>query len=274
MNPAKLELQRILTGGETFKSVWLNTFLALRCKNKKTWMKQLRKEKQREEEGVLQRSTGEDIGEECGTRGEFIELQRSQEQGKRGKSTEKREERVSFGGGWMWWLCGACVSRVPGAPSLVDHGWREDKSCSCTRGGGRGGGGWGKTGSESNPCLPLLPPTQAQTPSNPSYQKSRWVQPVTRKPVDITDHWVLTPALHFGEATNTVKSVMVPLKDSCHFLWERYCVVLVATFKQDKMRFNTEEHLCVVFSPPIVLALCPCVPAFCLLQSKGAVKPD
>lgn len=68
-------------------------------------MKQLRKEKQREEEEVLQR---EDIGEKCGTRGEFIELQRSQEQRKRGKSTEKREERVSFGGGG----CGGFVGHV------------------------------------------------------------------------------------------------------------------------------------------------------------------
>lgn len=35
-------------------------------------MKQLRKEKQREEEEGLQRSRGEDMRQKCGTRGEFI----------------------------------------------------------------------------------------------------------------------------------------------------------------------------------------------------------
>lgn len=123
--------------------LWLNTFLALRCKNKKTWMKQLRKEKQREEEEGLQRSRGEDIRQKCGTRGEFIVLQRSQEQGGKRKEHRKAWRESEIWWGCMWWLCRACVSRVPGGPSLVDHGWREDKSCSCTRGGGRGGGGGG-----------------------------------------------------------------------------------------------------------------------------------
>lgn len=63
-------------------------------------MKQLRKEKQREEEEGLQRSRGEDIRQKCGTRGEFIVLQRSQEQGERGKSTEKSDESKLLWG-WM-----------------------------------------------------------------------------------------------------------------------------------------------------------------------------
>lgn len=204
MNPAKRQLQRILTGGEIFNL----------CDSTLSWLWGA-KMRRRGWSSLGKKSTGKRVCRRAEERTYTIKMWHNGRTHREvtGAGGKQRESELLWG--WKWWLCGACVSRVPGAPSLADHGWREDKICSCTR----GGGGWGKTESDSNPCLPLLLPTQAQTPSNPSYQKSRWVQPVTRKAIDITDAWVLMPVLCFGEFTNTVKTVMVRLKDGCYFLY-------------------------------------------------------
>lgn len=90
-------------------SLWLNTFLALRCKMRKSGWSSSGKKSRRRKTG-LQRS---EYKTEMGHKGRLKST--SDVKQASGKRTESGEE-CELLWGWMWWLCGACVSRVPGGP--------------------------------------------------------------------------------------------------------------------------------------------------------------
>lgn len=90
-------------------SLWLNTFLALRCKNEKIWMEQ------KAEGGGRRVCRGANIRQKWGTRGELRVLQMSSKQVERGQKVVKRV--WAFVGVDVMALWGMCLQGARGPQS-------------------------------------------------------------------------------------------------------------------------------------------------------------
>lgn len=94
------------------------------------------------------------------------------------------------------------------------------------------------------------------------------------------------PALCFGYVTDTVKTVLTCFRlcKHCHQGKKVCCLLLKSFFKQDnsichsnsiRLGGLTQRSICVFSSLFFLfyrLALCPSLPAFCLLHSKGPLN--
>lgn len=161
-------------------------------------------------------------------------------------------------GGWMWWLFGACVSRVPRGLSLVIWGW------------GAEGGGQNlllqkkTTGSETNPSPPLPPPLSHRDTKSlksllpevlltgASSPKSSWHNnPVGTRAVEM--HW---------PASGSTTYVTRKTKKACSFPSWKYLIWLHVIQTQSSLKVTLDSASVRFFSSIYRLRFCPSLPSF------------